>query len=173
VYHSEIFRKCSVCAHFDFVSCNRLRTRLHTLEVEHPVCLACRSNFRPRKWLKPIARSLRLNRFDQEALPSSFLIEAFWLSPFTSGTFIWCSSLWLSRIPCSGTCVTTTHSGNVNDKHCIAITPVEQSLHPVDYAWSADFDDLRVFSLAMQNKLELFMVSWLWWPPGLFVGHAK
>jgi len=23
------------------------------------------------------------------------------------------------------------------------------------YPWSADFDDLRVFSLAMQNKLEL------------------
>ena len=44
----------------------------------------------------------------KEALPSSFLIEAFWVSTFTSGTFIWCSSLWLSRIPCSGTCVTTT-----------------------------------------------------------------
>jgi len=46
--------------------------------------------------------------FTKEALPSSFLIEAFWVSAFTSGTFIWCSSLWLSRIPCSGTCVTTT-----------------------------------------------------------------
>ena len=45
----------------------------------------------------------------KKPLPSSFLIEAFWLSTFTSGTFIWCSSLWLSRIPCSGTCVTTTN----------------------------------------------------------------
>jgi len=27
------------------------------------------------------------------------------------------------------------HSWNVNDKYCIAITPVEQSLHAVDYAW--------------------------------------
>jgi len=27
------------------------------------------------------------------------------------------------------------HSWNVNDKYCIAITPVEQSFHPVDYAW--------------------------------------
>jgi len=25
--------------------------------------------------------------------------------------------------------------------------------------WSADFDDLRVFSLAMQNKLELSVLS--------------
>jgi len=30
-------------------------------------CPACRSNFRPRKWLKPIARYLRLNRFDQRS----------------------------------------------------------------------------------------------------------
>jgi len=28
-----------------------------------------------------------------------------------------------------------THSWNVNDNHCIAITPVEQSVHPVDHAW--------------------------------------
>jgi len=75
-------------------------------EAEHPVCPACRSNFRPRKWLKPIARYL--TDLTKEALPSSFLIEAFWVSAFTSGTFIWCSSLWLSRIPCSGACVTTT-----------------------------------------------------------------
>jgi len=27
------------------------------------------------------------------------------------------------------------HSWNVNDKYCIAIAPVEQSLNPVDYAW--------------------------------------
>jgi len=27
------------------------------------------------------------------------------------------------------------HSWNVNDKYFIAITTVEQSLHPVDYAW--------------------------------------
>ena len=50
----------------------------------------------------------RLTDLTKEALPSSFLIEAFWVSVFISGTFIWCSSLWLSRIPCSATCVTTT-----------------------------------------------------------------
>ena len=49
-----------------------------------------------------------LTDLTKEALPSSFLIEAFWVSTFTSGTFVWCSSLWLSRIPCSGICVTTT-----------------------------------------------------------------
>jgi len=42
-------------------------------EAEHPVCPACRSNFRPRKWLKPIARYLRLNRFDQRS--ASLLIS--------------------------------------------------------------------------------------------------
>jgi len=68
-----------------FRSCS-MQIYLMSLEAEHPVCPACRSKFRPRKWLMPIARYLRL----------------------TSGTFIWCSSLWLSRIPCSGTCVTTT-----------------------------------------------------------------
>ena len=81
-------------------------SKILVVEAEHPVCPACRSNFRPRKWLKPIARYLRLNRFDQR---SGFLFisnRGIWT--FTSGTFIWCSSLWLSRIPCSGTCVTTT-----------------------------------------------------------------
>jgi len=43
------------------------------IEAEHPVCPACRSNFRPRKWLKPIARYLRLNRFDQRIV--SFVIS--------------------------------------------------------------------------------------------------
>jgi len=80
------------------------------LEAEHSrFGSACCSNFRPKKWLKPIARYLRLNQFDQR---SAFLVisdrGAFWVSTFTSGTFIWCSSLWLTRIPCSGTCVTTT-----------------------------------------------------------------
>ena len=42
-------------------------------EAEHPVCSACRSNFRPMKWLKPIARYLRLNRFDQWS--ASFVIS--------------------------------------------------------------------------------------------------
>jgi len=27
------------------------------------------------------------------------------------------------------------HSWNVNNKYCIAITPVEQRFHPVDSAW--------------------------------------
>jgi len=27
------------------------------------------------------------------------------------------------------------HCWNVNDKYCVAITPVEQSLQPLDYAW--------------------------------------
>jgi len=38
-----------------------------TTEAEHPVCPACRSNFRPRKWLKPIARYMHLNGFDQRS----------------------------------------------------------------------------------------------------------
>jgi len=91
---------------FDFFCASRLLTI--GVKRNTRFCPACRSNFLPRKWSKPIDRYCVLTDLTKEALPSSFLIEAFWVSIFTSGTFIWCSSLWLSRIPCSGTCVTTT-----------------------------------------------------------------
>jgi len=67
-----------------------------------------RSNFQPRKWLKPIDRYLRLNRFDQRSASlviSDRGIFEFRLSP---GTFFWCCPFGLSRISCSGACVTTT-----------------------------------------------------------------
>jgi len=71
--------------------------------------LAVRTSYRGSDQSQLIA-ICALTDLTKEALPSSFLIEAFWVSTFTSGIFIWCSSLWLSRIPCSGTCVTTTQS---------------------------------------------------------------
>jgi len=49
---------------------------------------------------------------------------------YRSGNFQKCSvcTLWFWGRDC-------IHSWHVNDKYCIAITPAEQSLYPVDCAW--------------------------------------
>ena len=41
------------------------------------------------------------------------------------------------------------------------------------YPWSADFDDLRVFSLAMQNKLELSVCLYVVFLPILFHNNVS
>jgi len=73
---------------------------------------ACRSNFQPRKWLKPIDRYLHLNRFYQRS--ASLVISDRGTLNFdlhqalSSGAFHWGCSRGLCRFSCSGTCVTTT-----------------------------------------------------------------
>jgi len=41
MYHSENFRKCSVCVRFDFVSCRLLSKSLHTLLKRQRQILHC------------------------------------------------------------------------------------------------------------------------------------
>jgi len=47
------------------------------------------------------------------------------------------------------------HSWNVNDKYCIAITPVEQSLHPVYYAWWQEQHSLLICSYCVSFTFAL------------------
>ena len=61
-----------------------------------------------RKWLKPIARYMRLDRFDQRSASLVISDRGILSFDFPPGTFIWCCPLGLSRISCSGTYVTTT-----------------------------------------------------------------
>jgi len=54
------------------------------------------------------------------------------LKIFRNAVRVYALILFLAYLVMKRVCI---HSRNVNNKYCIVTTPVEQSLHPVHYAW--------------------------------------